>query len=88
MGAAGKLKNDMNEGEGAIMQRIPVVSSNIRAIGYEEPSRVLEVEFTSGDVYRYFDVPEYLHRGLMIASSKGNFLNENIKYNYRYQKIE
>jgi hypothetical protein len=70
------------------MQRTPVSSSNIRSIGYDVPSATLEVEFTSGDVYQYFDVPEHLHQELMRASSHGGFLNENIvRYNYRYQKV-
>ncbi len=69
------------------MLRVPVTSSNIRSIGYDRQSAALEVEFTSGDVYQYFDVPEHLYRGLMDASSHGQFLNDNIKYGYRYQKI-
>lgn len=69
------------------MYRTPVTSSNIRSIGYDPQSAVLEVEFTSGDVYRYFNVPERLHRELMNASSHGRFLNEYIKYSYRYQKV-
>lgn len=69
------------------MNRTPVSSSNIRSIGYDTPSAILEVEFTSGDIYEYYDVPEHLHRGLMNASSKGQFLNDNIKYGYRYQKV-
>lgn len=69
------------------MQRTLVSSSNIRSIGYDSQSAALEVEFTSGDIYQYFNVPEHLYRGLMGASSKGQFLNENIKYSYRYQKV-
>jgi len=69
------------------MHRTPVTSSNIRSIGYDQPSAVLEVEFTLGDVYQYFDVPDHLYHGLMSASSKGQFLNDNIKYGYRYQKV-
>jgi len=68
------------------MNRIPVSSSNINSIGYDRQSRVLEVEFSSGDVYQYFDVPEHLYNVLMGTSSKGQFLNEHIKYNFRYQK--
>ena len=67
------------------MYRKPVTSSNIRSIDYE--MGVLEVEFTSGDIYQYFDVPEYLYQQFLIASSYGTFLNENIRYNYRYQKV-
>lgn len=70
------------------MQRIPISSSNILSIGYDKTSAVLEVEFTSHEIYQYFDVPEHLHNALMAASSKGQFLDDYIKYNYRYQKVK
>jgi len=70
------------------MHRIQVNSSNIQSIGYDAQSAVLEVEFTSGDVYQYFNVPEYLHQQFMSAISHGQFLADNIRYNYRYQKIK
>ena len=69
------------------MQRTRVSSSNIRSIGYDPQSATLEVEFTSGDVYQYFNVPEHLYRGLMNASSKGQFLGDYIRNSYRYQKV-
>lgn len=69
------------------MQRVPVISKTIRSIGYDAQMAVLEVEFSLGDVYRYLNVPEHLYRNLMSADSKGQFLNEYIRYNYRYQKI-
>lgn len=68
------------------MQRTTVSSSNIRSIGYNLQSAILEVEFASGDVYQYFDVPEHLYRQFLSASSQGQFLNDYIRYNYRYQK--
>jgi len=67
------------------MYRIPVNSTNIRSIGHE--NGVLEVEFTSGDVYQYFNVPEYLYQQFLQAPSHGQFLNDHVRYNYRYQKI-
>ena len=71
------------------MNRIPVSSSNIVSIGYDKQSAILEVEFSSGSVYQYFDVPEHLYNELMQASSLGGFLNDNIvKYHYRYIKIK
>ncbi len=69
------------------MNRVSVPSSNIRSIGYDKESTTLEVEFTSGDVYQYFNVPEHLYQQFLHASSPGQFLNDNIRYNYRYQKI-
>jgi hypothetical protein len=41
------------------MRRVWVNSSSIASIGYEAAMCELEIEFReSGDVYRYFDVPE------------------------------
>jgi hypothetical protein len=70
------------------MYRIQVNSSNIQSIGYDSQSAILEVEFTSGDIYQYFDIPAYLYQQFLQASSHGQFLNDNIRYNYRYQKIK
>ena len=69
------------------MHRQPVNSSNICSIGYDSQAAVLEVEFNSGAVYRYFDVPDNLYQRFLDASSYGQFLNDYIKYNYRYQKV-
>ena len=69
------------------MIRTPVTSSNICSIGYDPNSGILEVEFNSGDIYQYFNVPEHAYRELMHASSYGQFLNDYIKFNYRYQKV-
>lgn len=69
------------------MHREPISSSNIRSIGYDRQSATLEVEFISGDIYQYFDVPEHLYQQFLHASSHGQFLNDNIRYSYRYQKI-
>lgn len=70
------------------MDRIQVVSSNIRSVGYEADMEILEVEFTSGNVYQYFDVPESEYEGLMNAASKGKYFNRNIKDNYRYRQVK
>lgn len=69
------------------MYRTQVNSSNIQSIGYDTTVATLEVEFTSGDVYQYFNVPDHLYQQFFNASSHGQFLNDNIRYNYRYQKI-
>ena len=70
------------------MIRLPVSSSTILSVGYDPQTRVMQVEFKSGRVYNYFDISEHLYQQFMNTSSKGQFLDENIKYNYRYQKVE
>ena len=69
------------------LDRISVQSSNIRSVGYEVTSETLEVEFTSGSVYQYFDVPKSEYQGLMNAPSKGRYMNKNSKDCYRYIQV-
>ncbi len=69
------------------MLRQPVVSSNVATIGYDPDTQILEVEFHSGRVYQYFDVPEHVYEAFMGAASKGTFLNEQIKNVYRYAQL-
>jgi hypothetical protein len=69
------------------MQRENVESSNLRSVGYDAERQILEIEFTSGSVYQYFNVPTSVYEALMSASSKGQYHIQWIKHSYRYQKI-
>lgn len=66
------------------MNRQPVTSSNLRAVGYDPASRCLECEFSSGSVYRYADVPAEVYAELLKAESKGRFLNARVKNRYEF----
>ena len=63
--------------------RSPVVSSNISSVGYDAPSLTLEIEFHSGKVYQYFDVPEQVYGEFVGAASLGSYFNAQIKNVYR-----
>lgn len=69
------------------MIRDPVASSNIASIGYDPDSETLEIEFTNGSVYQYFNIPYALNERLMAAPSKGQFLNVYIRNGYPYSRI-
>ena len=68
---------------------IAVSSSMIVAIGYIAPARILQVDFSSGDRYRYYDVPAAVFTAFLNAPSKGRFLNHVIKseYAFKYQRL-
>ena len=53
------------------MDRQVVGSTNIRAIGYDDASETLEVEFLNGSRYQYYGVPSYMHEQMMREPSKG-----------------
>lgn len=65
------------------MRRRRVSSSALASVGYDERWRTLEVEFASGEVYRYFDVDPALVAALDRATSMGAFVNERIKPRHR-----
>jgi hypothetical protein len=54
-------------------------SSAIASLGYDPKREMLEVEFRSGNVYRYLDVPEEIFQDLLQAKSKGRYFGENIR---------
>ena len=66
------------------MRRQHVASSAISSVGYDERSSVLEVQFESGAVYDYFDVPPKVYQDLLKASSKGSFVSQRIRDQYPF----
>jgi len=69
------------------MERYSVASSNIAAIGYDEQTETLEIEFLNGSVYQYYNVPPNMREQLMQTGSKGQFLNIYIKNAYPYSRV-
>ncbi|MEP7291495.1 MAG: lysine--tRNA ligase [Chloroflexota bacterium] len=61
-------------------------STVIRAIAYAPLSHTLEIEFQSGTIYQYFDVPENVYNELNSAVSHGQYFNANIKNSYAYRR--
>lgn len=54
---------------------------------YAEQSRIMQVTFTSGMTYQYFDVPVNVWDAALLADSIGGFINSNIKGKYKYAKV-
>lgn len=69
------------------MEMTPVSSSNIAAVGYDEDSQTLQIEFHNGTNYQYFDVPERIFTELRDAASVGAYLASNIKGVYRFSRV-
>jgi hypothetical protein len=67
------------------MTRHSVNSSNIASIGHE--GDMLEVEFKSGQIYRYTGVSAADHRELMNAGSIGQHFHRRIKSSFPGSKV-
>lgn len=70
------------------MDRNRVSSSNLRSVGYDIDESILEIEFHSGSIYQYFNVPLLKYENLIGASSKGRYFSAYIKNRYRYKRIK
>lgn len=70
------------------MKRIRVVSTVIASVGYDGDAKVMDIEFRSGRLYRYFTIPEHIHRRLMNAKSIGRYFNTVIRDQFPGQEID
>jgi hypothetical protein len=68
------------------MHRVPVGSSSIDSVGYED--EVLEVRFNNGGVYRYFGVPPEVCFDLLKADSVGGYFNRRIRGSYPAKRLK
>lgn len=61
---------------------VPVQSSNVQAVGYDEEHRNIHIELISGECYSYKNVPKKVYEDLLLASSKGSYINRYLKDSY------
>jgi hypothetical protein len=70
------------------MKRKRVSSATMNSVGYDPNKRILEIQFSSGDVYQYFNVPRKVYNSLMNAGSQGQYFNIHIKEaGFDFEKI-
>lgn len=69
------------------IEKIPVSSSNVESIGYDESIQTLRIWFLNGTIYDYFNVPLIEFEGLKNSPSIGSYLARSIKGNYPYEKV-
>ena len=66
-------------------------SATIHRVEYFEKEKILEIEFRSGNIYRYYDVPPRLWKVFQlyveVEGSAGAFFNEYIKNQFTSEKI-
>jgi len=71
-----------------VMSLTPVASSNLDSLGYDAPSKTLEVKFKSSGLYQYDQVPMATFKKVMKAKSKGKALNRLVvNGGYQYRKL-
>ena len=67
------------------MKRQAVSSESITSVGYDRTAKIVEIEFTGGNIYQYSPVPVYVYRELLDAPSKGVYVTTVLKPRYKSQ---
>lgn len=66
----------------------PVTSSNIAAIGYDPEAREMHVQFKSGGIWIYADVPPEAHEEFASAESVGKHFHAHVRSKFESRKFE
>jgi len=69
------------------MERKRVNSDKIKAVGYDQKSRVLEVELRDGTVLAYSGVSQEVHRQFMNAPSPTSYYEDKIVDEFSAQRV-
>ena len=67
------------------MELKKVKSSNIDSVGYENEN--LYIQYQSGVIYKYKNVPKVIYESLIDSDSKGRFMNSEIKNKYLFERL-
>lgn len=70
------------------MELLPIESSNILKAGYDPMTLKMLVQFRSGQVYEYDNVPQAVYNEFINSESKGVYLNRAIRNKYATKKTE
>jgi hypothetical protein len=62
-------------------------SKMFTAVACDVAEQSLYLRFTSGDVYRYFDVPAEICQAFLDSDSKGRFFLAHIRDRFRYRRL-
>ena len=65
-----------------------VNSSAVDRVHHDEQTGTLDIWYSGGDRYSYFDVSQEVYEALLAAPSIGAFVNSQIKSNYRFEMEE
>ena len=70
-----------------LLERQPVKSRILRSVGYDDSTKIMEIEFHSGLVYQYLAVPSKVYMDLMRSSEVGKFFSDKVRTQFRTKQV-
>lgn len=74
--------SDTTINEARTVTRLPIDSSNLKSVGYDESRGILAVEFASGAIFHYYQVPLVVFEQMGEAESRGRFYAKEVRGKY------
>ena len=69
------------------LERQPVKSRILRSVGYDESSKILEIEFQTGLIYQYAGVPPKVYRELIRSDEVGKYFIDKVRNRFRTKQM-
>ena len=69
------------------VERLSVKSRILRSVGYDDSTKILEIEFHTGLVYQYSGVPPKVYADLMHSNEVGKYFSEKVRTRFRTKHV-
>jgi hypothetical protein len=69
------------------LERQPVKSRILRSVGYDDSTKILEIEFHTGLVYQYSGVPSKVYKDLMHSDEIGKYFSEKVRPRFQTKQV-
>jgi hypothetical protein len=70
-----------------LVERQSVKSRILRSVGYDDSTKILEIEFTSGLVYQCLGVPPKVYADLIKSGEIGRYYSEKIRPKFQTKQV-
>lgn len=70
-----------------IVERQPVKSRILRSVGYDDTTKILEIEFQTGLVYQYSGVPPKVYKDLMHSNEIGKYFSDKVRPLFQTKQV-
>ena len=70
-----------------LLERHAVKSVILRSVGYDDSTKILEIEFHTGLVYQYSGVPSKVYSDLMRSGEVGKYFSDKVRTRFRTKQV-
>jgi hypothetical protein len=69
------------------VERLSVKSRILRSVGYNDSTKILEIEFQTGLLYQYSGVPPKVYADLMHSGEIGKYFSEKVRPKFPAKQV-